>query len=701
MTSLATLEELLSSAQKNQDWGQVALLSHELRGVNPRSQAYYVLEARGLFRAGDVHGAIAVIEEACKKFPKNSSAWINRAEFLSQGASRETQLQLYVDIVEKFPDHRVAHIHSSQVFSRLNEHEIARDSAYAAHRLEPMVSTCENLIVVLGAGGYLEDALNIAKEMREEFPDAAAGYTGPIMTLIRLENFNEAYRLGREWFQRETPKKIGDYKVFSQLFLKAFNVTLENPQDRIDLLESLMLEPKELNTVRGCSSFVLDVQSMLHINRSVFTQITKFLDINIYPYITSSKWEIVRSRVSLGLNVTEPYKDVINCILDESGFVGLCRNFSAMPLFSENVEKLKVYLKSLTPEELPTGNVLDVLEIAYLLYIPLADRDPEITNRFNTQVPVRTSQITDPLNRPLRIAVCVSGQLRGYKNAFPSWEALGLDEHETDYYVHTWKEIGRKYPIASHASRCFTGQFLKAYQDTLLRHRTDELESLFPSLYNCFLKEGIVTKADLDAVYSPKQVVIEDDQSGDFKSFSNPKKMYYKIQRCWELVEQSGREYDLIVRIRPDKWIEDAGQKIDWHAAYEKCKAEPIIHVDGIFHLHVGAGLILGDQFAFGTPEVMREYSIAYDNTLDRKHPMQKYKSSFGAHSNVALSVYFAGLIPTAVTAVNFRPPIDPEIISADVLLECIKSDITNRAPAVMDQAWLSALTQDIAGRRS
>ena len=483
--------------------------------------------------------------------------------------------------------------------------------------------------------------------------------------------------------------------------MKTFDTALENPEDRIVLLENLMLEPKALNTVVGCSSFVLDVQSMLHINRAVFTKIVKFLDANIYPQITSSEWEIVKSRVSLGLDVKQPYKDVINRILDESGFVGLCRNFSGMPLFAENVEKLKVYLKNLTPEELPTGNALDVLEIAYFLYIPLAEHDPKITKMFNTQVPVRKSQKPTKLKRPLRIAVCVSGQLRGYKNAFQSWAALGLDEHETDYYVHTWKEIGRKYPIASHASRCFTGRFLEAYQDTLLRHRTDELETLYPSLYNCFLKAGIVTRADLEAVYSPKQMVIEDDRAGDFKKFSNPKKMYYKIQKCWEMVDQSDREYDLIIRIRPDKWIEGTGQKIDWHAAYERCISEPIIHVDGIFHLHVGAGLILGDQFAFGTPEVMREYSIAYDNTLDRKHPMQKYKSSFGAHSNVALSVYFAGLIPTAVTEVNFRSPIDPEIIPADVLLECIESDIANRAPAVMDHVWVSALTQDIAARRN
>ena len=40
---------------------------------------------------------------------------------------------------------------------------------------------------------------------------------------------------------------------------------------------------------------------------------------------------------------------------------------------------------------------------------------------------------------PLKIAICVSGQLRGYEEAKKSWDSI-FQGHDVDYYVHTWSE---------------------------------------------------------------------------------------------------------------------------------------------------------------------------------------------------------------------------------------------------------------------
>ena len=48
-------------------------------------------------------------------------------------------------------------------------------------------------------------------------------------------------------------------------------------------------------------------------------------------------------------------------------------------------------------------------------------------------------------SRPLRVALCVSGQLRGYKEAFPSWPSLGLDDHQVTTFVHTWQSVGQNW----------------------------------------------------------------------------------------------------------------------------------------------------------------------------------------------------------------------------------------------------------------
>jgi hypothetical protein len=70
----------------------------------------------------------------------------------------------------------------------------------------------------------------------------------------------------------------------------------------------------------------------------------------------------------------------------------------------------------------------------------------------------------------LRIAVCISGQLRGFRQAYPTWTRLGLDHHDCFFAVHAWKKIGRNMPIKSDtAQRCFSGQFLRAYKDVVSR----------------------------------------------------------------------------------------------------------------------------------------------------------------------------------------------------------------------------------------
>lgn len=705
MSSCISVEGLLKAAQRDQNWEQVVVLSRKLRNRNPKAQAYYIFEARGLFMLGKVGAAIEIIDQVCQKFPENSSAWINRAEFLSAGALCETELQLHQDLVKRFPDHAIVHVHAMKVFTRLDAHEMARDSAYSAYKIEPSAQINAFLIEALNAGGFFEEALAAAKRSRKDFPDSATGYISPMVPLIHLRRYDEAYRLSNEWFKRDTPKRISDYKACAQMFLQTYDVPLENPESRVHLVESLLLEPKAYNSVSGCSSLVLEVQSTISPDLDVFSKIVAFLDANVFPHITSSEWEIVKSRVSLGLEVRQPFDEVIIRILNESGYTGLCRNFSKQPAFKGNVEKLKAYLKNLTLDTLPPSKVFEVLEIAYGLYIPMDERDPAITKKFirNTFVSEQTKQVK--LDQPLRIAVCVSGQMRGYKTAFSSWSRLGLDQHETDYYVHTWEEIGRKYPIPAHAWRCFDGHFLEAYQDTLTRHSLDKLERLFPSMYNCFRQEGIVTEAELNAVYGVKEAVIEDDQSDEFNKFSNSMKMYYKIQKCAELVDQSGREYDLVIRLRPDKMLDAIDQKVDWHAVYEKCASGSAFYVEGIFHLILMTGVYLGDQFAVGTQDAMREYSKTYENTLDPNHPIQRFKPGFDFHSNLAFSVYYAGLETISFNSMlpnvagSLGGLMDPKLLSASVLLECIQSDISNRPPAIMDQAWISALQQDIADK--
>ncbi|MFA9370033.1 hypothetical protein V3G68_25695, partial [Escherichia coli] len=45
--------------------------------------------------------------------------------------------------------------------------------------------------------------------------------------------------------------------------------------------------------------------------------------------------------------------------------------------------------------------------------------------------------------RKLRVAICVSGQLRGYTNALRSWRSNLLRGVDYDLFVDSWERIGR------------------------------------------------------------------------------------------------------------------------------------------------------------------------------------------------------------------------------------------------------------------
>ena len=691
------LKRRLKSAQESQDWGAIADYSEQLRARYPKAQIYYILKARGLFKLGKTDAAIDAIEETCEKFPENSAAWINRAEFLSKGAPRDKVLTLHHDLQERFPGNGVAQAYCSKVFSGLKEFGFAIKSAQAAYEWEPSVKSGDTLMRALVANNQHDEIVQLSTRMLTEFPESETGYVSPIASLIHLGRLDEAYQIGSLWVKADVPKTTQDYKTFAELFVKSHDTVLLKPENRISLCDGLFKQPDNLHPFIGFSSLVIELQLLLNINRPVFSEIVSFLDQEIYPKLDVTVWEIARSRVALGLGIADPFDDVVARIVEQSGFAGLCRNFPTIGLYADNVGKLKTYLKGLDAYNLPSGKLRDVLEIAYLLFMRDGERNPAVAQKLSRQAVMPLPPKRDLSKSALRIAVCVSGQLRGYKEAQKTWAALGLDEHDTDFFVHTWKETGRKYPVPSHAYRCFSGRFLTTYQDTLLRHATPQLEILFPSMYNLFRAEGVVTNDDLEHVYNTKDVVIEDDTHVVFARFSNPRKMYYKIQKCWSLVEEADKDYDLIIRIRPDKEIIARETPVDWHAVYDQCVTEPVVLVDGGYILHWGAGLVLGDQFAIGTPDAMRAYCTAYKNTLNPLHRLQKYTANFRAHTNLAFSVYFAGLEVEKFSQIQFGTLLDAARLSPELLLDRIKADIANRAPAKMDQDWVAALTEDIA----
>lgn len=301
---------------------------------------------------------------------------------------------------------------------------------------------------------------------------------------------------------------------------------------------------------------------------------------------------------------------------------------------------------------------------------------------------------------PLKVAVCVSGQLRGFRRAQSTWSAFHQVGCEVDYFVSVWRSIGRKLPLPGHAKRTFSGAFLTAYRDVAGRNGLDFIDRYYPRFSSYFKSEGgEIAEDELSSTYKTAYIDIEDDKAPKFSGFSNYQKMYYKIERCWNMLEKAELSYDLIIRIRPDVPIVDFD--LDYHSVLEKSCRDNTVFSDFGYSIHPTVGLTVGDQFAVGCLSAMNIYSKTYTHTLTARTrkgtPLSRHYGEFRPHCNLAFSLLERGVNVETVEGTGIGLPLDPEVPEPAHLLAMIVSDIHARDSIEADAALVSALEKDAA----
>jgi hypothetical protein len=290
----------------------------------------------------------------------------------------------------------------------------------------------------------------------------------------------------------------------------------------------------------------------------------------------------------------------------------------------------------------------------------------------------------------LRIAICVSGQLRGYENARRTWMRLGLDNHDCNYFVHTWRNIGRKFPIPQHAQRVLSGKFLDEYRDAFMHLGEGEMRALYPSLFSLFSDSSNVSFRDVRNVYTTDCVVIEDDDEGIFKTFNNFEKMYYKIKMCHSLALMSGREYDLFIRIRPDLAIGGAMRSLN--SLFEETKRQRSIFIDTGPYIHPKVGYVVGDQFAVADRRGMDAYAATYDNTrYASPNFLSDFTKDYRPHVNLAESLIVSGMMPSSQHGIVFDGWHEPDRITERELYAALSKDSGVRSSNHWDARLLAA----------
>lgn len=321
-------------------------------------------------------------------------------------------------------------------------------------------------------------------------------------------------------------------------------------------------------------------------------------------------------------------------------------------------------------------------------------------------VPTPPAPAAKPAPRRLKIALCVSGQLRGYQGAFPTWAKLGLDAHDVDTYVHTWSIIGRRFPEPLQAHRVLGGHLLEAYRKACFAVGVDVVAERYPSFSDFFDGEDTVTEAELRRFYGTDAVVVEDDRGNPHRAIHNVVKMHYKIEHCVSLAARSGKPYDLYIRIRPDLLVEGEGA-IDWAGIHHRSVSEGMVFAD--FGPCVSGGvtvwrfedevipLMVGDLFAVGAPRAMIRYASCYSKNrevITQSH--HGVPSDYVPHTTLAFLLMLQGVHVAGIEGVRLDSVREPEPVGTEVIYRLLRRDIGDTPRDETDALLLRACEADL-----
>jgi tetratricopeptide (TPR) repeat protein len=300
--------------------------------------------------------------------------------------------------------------------------------------------------------------------------------------------------------------------------------------------------------------------------------------------------------------------------------------------------------------------------------------------------------------RRLKVAVCVSGQLRGWKHALRSWHLIGLADHDVTYIVHTWKDIGGGSPVPPKDERAFPRRFCKEFRMVWNHFGHNEMLSRYPAFFSLWPQNGAeVDLKDLKRTYGTQYVILEDDSTEPFRNMSNSEKMYYKIWACQEAADKLGVQFDLMLRIRPDLEFTEE-KEIDWHAIYQASAMHTVLFCEAYStYFFPNIGFCMPDTFAIATPEVMRGYASAYPMTqryLASGVDLTEFPQNFIAHKNVAYSTMYHGISVDVIgLPCRFSPAAKPSI---EMMLDALYQDARGRSD-IFDERLVDALAEAIS----
>lgn len=308
---------------------------------------------------------------------------------------------------------------------------------------------------------------------------------------------------------------------------------------------------------------------------------------------------------------------------------------------------------------------------------------PERTDRWHAGQPLPGYLKRHPSASgvPLRVAVCVSGQLRSYRQTWAKNLAT-FARIEPTVFVSTWENTGLSFGASARA----VARYLPPALAGLLPVEVLNVDAFKQSMPHCFatlLKQSTVTHAEVADFFATPHVMVNDEAAFDaayrghpgllYKGNLNSAKMFFgihdanRMRRAYE--KECGQPFDIVIRTRPDQVVETLGLA-DIEAAMQDNVALSLVT------LFAG----ISDVFIMSSSRVADIYADIWPR-LEQTTTSRWTEGSVGSFAEYLLAEYLmyhgvrfqltrATLVPAQLgiqsTALELSAPLAADIATAD-----------------------------------
>ncbi|MDD2056366.1 hypothetical protein N5D52_28870 [Pseudomonas sp. GD03860] len=232
-----------------------------------------------------------------------------------------------------------------------------------------------------------------------------------------------------------------------------------------------------------------------------------------------------------------------------------------------------------------------------------------------------------------RVAICISGQLRGIEKSSKSVISELLDHTNGHLFIDTWKTQRSNFPTFTRVQRLIGNELwnllpvelkmpdgFRQYLPRTTKKLTSPITSSVTSDYVKNYLPSATVRIEDEEIF--EKAVSEQAPKLRLRGNLNQAKMFYKIKKCHELATNYSSdhemEFDVVIRTRPDLEISFPNIKEYIESAHSN---QNVIYVS--YLTAVG----YGDQFAIGSKKAMDIYSSIWEKVWSSKQ--FKYSDSF------------------------------------------------------------------------